>query len=125
MELKGTIKHIFDTQTVGANGFQKREMILLTDERFPQTIKIEFIQEKVTLLDQFQEGDDVTVSINIRGREWVNPEGKTIYFTSIQGWRIIKNENIPAGDDSVPPPFPPADNEPPLEESDESDDLPF
>jgi hypothetical protein len=125
MELKGTIKHIFDTQTVGSNGFKKREFVLVTDERYPQTVKIELVQEKTSLLDQFKEGDDVIVSINIRGREWVNPEGKTIYFTSIQAWRIVKNEGGFPGDD-VPPPlpddFPPAGDFP---ESDEPDDLPF
>jgi translation initiation factor IF-3 len=123
MELKGTIKHIFDTQTVGNNGFKKREMILVTDERYPQVIKIEFVQEKTALLDQFKEGDDVTVSINIRGREWVNPEGKTLYFTSIQGWRIVKSE-AETPDDDFPPPLPPeADEFPPP--PDEDDDLPF
>jgi len=122
MELKGTIKHIFDTQTVGSGGFKKREMVLVTDERYPQTIKIEFVQEKTALLDHFQPGDDVTVSVDIRGREWVSPEGKTIYFTSIQGWKIIKNE-IPTPDDT-PSPFP-EDTSPDLPFDDEPDDLPF
>jgi len=122
MELKGTIKHIFDTQTVGNSGFKKREMILVTDERYPQTIKIEFIQEKTALLDNFKPGDDVTVAIDIRGREWVSPEGKTLYFTSIQGWRIMKNEIETPGD--VPPPFP-DDMPPDLPFDDEPDDLPF
>ena len=122
MELKGTIKHIFDTQTVGSSGFRKREMVLVTDERYPQTIKIEFVQERTALLDNFQPGDDVTVSFNVRGREWVSPEGKTLYFTSIQGWRIVKNEIGTPGD--VPPPFP-EDLPPDLPFDDDPDDLPF
>ncbi len=123
MELKGTIKHIFDTQTVGNNNFKKREMILVTDERYPQTVKIEFIQEKTAMLDDFNPGDDVTVSINIRGREWVNPEGKTVYFTSIQGWKIVKSETGMPGEE-LPPPFPP-ENENPFLPEEENDDLPF
>ena len=35
MELQGTVKKIFDTQTF-ASGFQKREMVLLTQEQYPQ-----------------------------------------------------------------------------------------
>ncbi len=35
MELQGTVKKIFDTQTF-ASGFQKREMVLLTQERLLQ-----------------------------------------------------------------------------------------
>ncbi|NPA43064.1 MAG: DUF3127 domain-containing protein [Chlorobi bacterium] len=123
MELKGTIKHIFETQTLGASGFKKREMILLTDERYPQPVKIEFIQEKTALLDNFKPGDEVTVAFDIRGREWINPEGKTIYFTSLQGWRITPVQ--PAPQDDVPPPYP-EDDTPDLPFDDEGeDDLPF
>jgi len=123
MELKGTIKHIFDTQTLGASGFRKREMILLTDERYPQPVKIEFIQEKTTLLDNFKEGDEVTVSFDIRGREWVNPEGKTIFFTSLQGWKIVKNEPLPPGGEQPSPLV--DEGEPDLPFDNDEDDLPF
>jgi len=117
MELKGTIKIIGDEQTFGERGFRKREMVLTTLEEYPQTILIEFIQDKCDLLDDVVTGQGVTVGINIRGREWVNPEGVTKYFNSIQGWKI----NVDAK--AAPAPAP----ELPLEEGDdeESDDLPF
>ena len=28
------------------------------------------------------------IDLNLRGREWVNPEGVSKYFNAIQGWRI-------------------------------------
>ena len=42
MELQGTVKKIGETQTF-ASGFQKREMVLLTDEQYPQPIQIDFL----------------------------------------------------------------------------------
>lgn len=89
MELQGTVKKIFETQTF-ASGFQKRELILLTQEQYPQPISIEFLSEKIALLDNLSEGDQIKVGINIRGREWTNPEGQVKYFNSITGWRLEK-----------------------------------
>jgi translation initiation factor IF-3 len=45
-------------------------------------------QENCDSLDRFNEGDEVKVAINIRGREWTSPQGEVKYFNSIQGWRI-------------------------------------
>jgi hypothetical protein len=88
MELQGKIKLIGETQTFGSNGFQKRELVLTTDEQYPQILLIEFVQDKCELLNTYKTGDEVSVFINIRGREWVSPEGVTKYFNTIQGWRI-------------------------------------
>lgn len=79
---------IDETKSFGANGFRKREMVVTTDEQYPQHIMIEFTQDKCDLLNSYQVGEPVKVSINLRGREWVNPQGETKYFNSIQGWRI-------------------------------------
>ncbi len=89
MELTGTIKKITDIQTF-SSGFQKREVILTTDEQYPQTIAVEFVQDKTNLPDNFSTGDDVKISINIRGREWTGNDGTVKYFTSVTGWRIEK-----------------------------------
>ena len=88
MEVQGKIKMIGETQTFGGNGFRKREVVLTTEEQYPQHIMVEFVQDKTDLLNTYQVGQNVKVSINLRGREWVNPQGETKYFNSIQGWRI-------------------------------------
>ena len=79
---------IDETKAFGANGFRKREVVVTTDEQYPQHIMIEFTQDKCDLLNNYNVGEPVKVSINLRGREWVNPQGETKYFNSIQGWRI-------------------------------------
>ena len=69
-------------------GLKKREVVIETDEQYKQSILIEFVQDKTELLDKFQVGKGVKIGINLRGREWVNPQGETKYFNSIQGWNI-------------------------------------
>lgn len=88
MEVTGKIKVSGNTQTVGSSGFRKRELVITTNEQYPQTIMIEFVQDKCDILNNYKVGQDVKVSVNLRGREWVNPQGETKYFNSIQGWRI-------------------------------------
>lgn len=123
MEISGRIKAIEDTQSFGANGFRKREVVVTTDEQYPQHILVEFTQDKCDLLNNYRIGEPVKVSINLRGREWVNPQGETKYFNSIQGWRIDK-ENVPQSNNETPPAndsFQPATNY----KEEEHDDLPF
>lgn len=87
MEVEGRIKVINPEQQVSAT-FKKRELVVTTDEQYPQHIMVEFVQDKCDLLNNFRVGEPVKVSINIRGREWVSPQGETKYFNSIQGWRV-------------------------------------
>ena len=124
MEVQGRIKLIGETQTFGNNGFRKREVVVTTEEQYPQHLMIEFVQDKTDLLNSYQVGQQVKVSINLRGREWVNPQGETKYFNSIQGWRIEALETEASGD---VPPVPPADAFEPAGDlnEDDHDDLPF
>ena len=103
MEVLGKIKWIDETKTYGNNGFRKRELVVTTEDQYPQNILIEFIQDKCDLLNSYQVGQDVKIGINLRGREWVNPEGETKYFNSIQGWRI---ESLQIETSSEMPPVP-------------------
>ena len=124
MELVGKIKWIDETKTYGTNGFRKREAVLTTEEQYPQHILVEFIQDKCDLLNVYQIGQSVKIGINLRGREWVNPQGETKYFNSVQGWRI---EEAGTAAPSEMPPMPPASAFEPAEgEANEvEDDLPF
>lgn len=87
MELTGIITRISDLQTY-ASGFQKIELVLTTQEQYPQPISIDFLQHQSDLPQSYKEGEVVKVSINIRGREWTSPQGEVKYFNSITGWKI-------------------------------------
>lgn len=125
MEVQGRIKMIDETKTYGNNGFRKREMVVTTEEQYPQHILVEFVQDKCDLLNNYQAGQEVKISINLRGREWTNPQGETKYFNSIQGWRI--EAVSPEQPDGQVPPVAPADAFEPVNELNEEDydDLPF
>lgn len=96
MKIQGKIKVIYDTN-VFESGFQKREFVVTTNETYPQDIKIEMIKDKCSLLDMFKVGQDVEVSINLRGNEY---NGK--YYVSVQGWKIeAMNQPIKPQEEAV------------------------
>lgn len=122
MEVTGNVHYLGNEEQITAS-FTKRELVIRTDEQYPQFILIEFGQGKCNdYLDKLQKNDLVKVSINLRGREWTNTQGETKYFNSIQGWRIEKLDN-PVSSENV--------NEMPVHEAkiidgkEEHDDLPF
>lgn len=124
MEVSGKVKVVGDVQQVSPT-FKKRELVVTTDEQYPQSIMIEFVQDKSDLLNTIAVGENVKVSINLGGREWVNPQGETKYFNSIKGWRI---EKIQSEAPTAPmPPMPAAQAFEPATNfnEEEHDDLPF
>ena len=123
MEIEGLVHHLGNEEQITSN-YTKRELVIKTREQYPQFILIEFGQGKCNdYLDKLKANDDVKVSINLRGREWVNPQGETKYFNSIQGWRIDKVEGNAPTQTSMPSAqaFAPA----PSIQEEEAGDLPF
>ncbi|QHI68113.1 DUF3127 domain-containing protein [Tichowtungia aerotolerans] len=118
-ELTGKVKLVQDSQTF-ASGFTKREVVVtVEDGKYPQDINLEFLQDKVSLLDNVSEGQEIKVSFDIRGREY---NGR--YFNNLVGWKI-------EGDDAAAPaPAAAADDRPPIPDDSEApgefdDDIPF
>lgn len=87
MEITGTVKRVKPTQEVSSS-FSKREIHITTTGEYPQTLCIEFTQDKCSLLDNIGAGEDVKIGINLRGREWESPQGEVKVFNTIQGWKI-------------------------------------
>lgn len=121
MEVTGKLIVKNETKEFGNNGFTKREFVIETDSQYPQKILIELIKGKCSLLDAFEVGQVIKVHYNLNGREWVNPQGETKYFNSIQGWRI---ENVGANE-KVGSAVDAHKANGPVAESEEGDDLPF
>ena len=96
MEIQGRIKTIFATEIVGENGFQKRDLVITTEEQYPNDIIIQFTQSKCALLDTLQVGQKVKVHFNLQGREWTSPQGEVKYFNTVVGWKIelIQTTNV-------------------------------
>ncbi|NLR92050.1 MULTISPECIES: DUF3127 domain-containing protein [Flammeovirga] len=86
-EVVGKVEKIMDTQQV-SDRFKKREFVLLIqDGSYPQYIKFQATQDRCTLLDGFNEGDDIAVTFDLKGRPF-DKGGETIYFTNLEAWRI-------------------------------------
>ncbi len=120
MEISGKILELKGEQIISAK-FRKRSMILeTTEDQYPQTFEIEFTQDRGALLDKCGVGQNVLVSINLRGRKWTPPKGgDDRYFTAIQGWRI---QAANTGGDSYPGP---SGGGPPPGPGPGDDDIPF
>ena len=115
-ELSGKVKLIQDLQTFNS-GFTKREMVVIVEDgKYPQEINLEFVQDKVNLLNDLEIGQEVTVTFDIRGREY---NGR--YFNNLQGWKI--QTETPAQQPAEQPPMYDNSNMPPAPDFD--DDIPF
>ena len=127
MEVTGRVKMIDTTKEVGSAGFKKRDIVVTTDEQYPQQILVQFVQDKCELLNNYVVGDNVKIDINLRGREWTNPQGETVYFNTIQGWRIgkVQTENPVAQGQQPPMPAAPAFEPASDFKEEDHDDLPF
>ena len=99
MEVTGQLKLKYDTQKV-SDKFQKRDFVLATDlsTPYPQYVSFQVTQDKCTMLDAYNQGDEIKVQFNLRGREWNGPQGIK-YFNTLEAWRI---ERVGAGQSSAP-----------------------
>jgi len=99
MEVTGRIYFIGETQVV-SDKFTKKEVVLeiLDNPQYPQHVLFQFTQDKCALLDLFKVGQDASISFNLRGRAWTNPQGEVKYFNTLEGWRIV-----PIGQTQTPP----------------------
>lgn len=84
-EVIGKVILVGNTEEVGQNGFTKRMLVVETAEQYPQKLAIDFVKDKTTILDNYKVGDEVKVSVNLRGTEY---NGR--YFVNLQGWKIEK-----------------------------------
>jgi hypothetical protein len=63
MEVTGKIKVVNPEQQISA-AFKKRELVVTTEEQYPQHIMIEFTQDKCDLLNNYSVGETVKLASN-------------------------------------------------------------
>lgn len=102
-KLTGKLKVVNDTVQFSEK-FLKREFVVTDGStQYPQDIIFQSTQDKCAILDQFTAGDMVQVSFNLRGREWINPQGEAKYFNSLEAWKIEKVGGAAQVSNNVPP----------------------
>lgn len=81
----GRLHKIFDTEQKSAS-FSVRDFVIeVADDKFPQMVKFQLTQDKCALIDDYSEGDEISVDFDLRGREWNEK-----YFTNLNAWRIAQ-----------------------------------
>lgn len=94
--IQGKIHEVFNTQEI-SDRFQKREFILETEDKYPQFVKFQVINDKVVLMDGFSKGDPVEVTFRLNGKPFQNRNGETIYFTNLN---VVKLLSLKGGGDN-------------------------
>jgi len=98
-DYQGVVEAVLPLQTVGANGFKKRDLILTDDvdsmSRYPNHLPFTFKQDKVSLLDKVTKGQRVKVRFAIDGRIWHSPKtDQDMYFKDLVGLQLeVVGEN--------------------------------
>ena len=88
--MKGKVKVVGSTVAISEK-FSKREFVVVDDTNmYPQDIQFQLTQDKCNLIDSLAIGDEVEVSFNLNGREWVNPKGESKFFNTLDVWKINK-----------------------------------
>lgn len=86
--ITGTLIHIGPIQTVGANGFRKREIVIQTPGQYPQTVKCEVTKDRADLLNTFSVGESVRCAYDLKGRPFTRKDGTQDWFTSVEAYLI-------------------------------------
>ena len=92
--VSGVIHKIMETQRISEK-FSKREIVVETPEPYSQLILVQFTNDNIDKIEGLMIGDNIEIEVNLRGRNWSNPQGEIKYFNSIEGWKIkseIKDE---------------------------------
>jgi len=84
--VEGTVVRV--GELVENGNFKKKDLIVKTNGEYPQVFALEFVKDKEELLDVVSQGQKVKVTCNLRGREWINPQGDAKYFSSLAAWKI-------------------------------------
>lgn len=120
MEIRGKVHEVGALQKV-SDSFAKRDLIIAYAEnpQFVEYIRFEATQDRCSIFDNLNVGEEVEVSFNLRGRPWTNTQGITTYFNSLVAWRVTKLAST--GNPTSYSEYSPVDNS----SGADDDDLPF
>ena len=123
-EMKGKVVMVGATIQISEK-FSKREFVVLDESGlYPQSIMFQLSKDKCELGDALSVGDSVSVSFNLNGREWTNPQGEVKYFNTLDAWKIVKHGANAVGN-AQGQGFEPKPMASPVVESDDDSSLPF
>ena len=123
-EISGTLVKKYEVETKGES-FRVRDFVIKANDggQYDNFVKFQTTQDRTAIIDDFNEGDEIKVHFDLRGRQWQEK-----YFTNLNAWRVESLSKAAAaapdggGAEESFNDFPTAGEEPAAEAS---DDLPF
>lgn len=121
LSVKGKIDQILEPQSgVSRAGkeWKKQDFVIETDEQFPRKVCFTLFGDKVDMVSDVAQGQEVEVSFNLESREY---NGR--WFTNANAWKIdpvSEENNLPE-----PPPEFRMEDVPPEPDDNAANDLPF
>ncbi|HOP13259.1 DUF3127 domain-containing protein [Lentimicrobium sp.] len=89
-EITGKLIEKFETQNVSEK-FKKREFVIEfrdnPNSSFTEMLKFQLTQDRCSLIDAYNTGQDIRLWFNLRGRKW-EKDGNVNYFTNLEAWKI-------------------------------------
>ena len=127
-QITGKLTEKFDT-VQATEKFKKREFVIEVESEntgFNRTdvIKFQLTQDRCNLIENVELNDSITVFFDIRGNKW-EKEGRVMYFTNLEAWRVSTPEAVQAPSGVGMEPLDEPGNVPDISSSDGTDDLPF
>jgi hypothetical protein len=93
IKISGTIKKIFPTEKL-SGGFEKRLFWLKdNDELYPNVFQLELWKQDVTMIDGYNEGDELICYIDLKGKHWQR-DGREGVMNSLKCWNFEKDGKI-------------------------------
>jgi hypothetical protein len=100
LTMKGAIKLINPIKVI-SDKFSVREFVITTADKYPQEVIFQTVNDKMDIITPYGQGQEVTVSFNVRGREY---NGK--WYNTLDAWKVQGevttspvNEPMPMPDD--------------------------
>lgn len=93
--IKGVIKLIKPINVI-SDKFSVREFVITTQDKYPQHIIFQTVNDKMDIIAPYGEGEEIEVSYNVRGREY---NGK--YYNTLDAWKVQGEASAPSVLDSI------------------------
>lgn len=138
LEVTGKLIVKQPTQQIKEN-FSKREFVIEISQQtntgmtFTNFASFQLVNNACAMIDQFQLGQDVKVSFDIRGNKW-EKDGQVRYITNLNAWRVEpamaqqayqQPQQPQYGGQQAQPSFTPPQPQAPSFDPGVGDDLPF
>jgi len=81
--IKGVIKLIKPINVIN-DKFSVREFVITTQDKYPQHIIFQTVNDRMDIIAPYGEGQEVEVSYNVRGREVGDK-----YYNTLDAWKVV------------------------------------